>query len=189
MKKSSSLTVKLFLALVLLTSGILWLVSSTTDAFLFNAGAFWSSIAIGLGLVFALCATFEKSAGYGFLFALFFVNGIVFILGAYAEVNEALSLSLNWPFNISSLAFGAFILSIDKNTNVKFHIKNAIVISALTILLYIANIGLVEWVIIIPILAILFAGNIVLGVISNRNSNDEIESESYEEFEKNSEKG
>lgn len=187
MEKKQSIIVKISLAMALVVSGVLWLIGGLVEEFNFGFLTFLPVLSIGISIAFLLTGIFEKSVGYMFLFTLFFVNGLIYLVGYYLPENQYLNAGGIWPVSIASIGFGAIFLATGKETNTSFHLKSAALFLIVATLLYLGNQKILNWYIVLASIVVTIGLLIVVNVITNKckKEQDEIAAKSLDEFEAN----
>lgn len=171
---------KIFLSVMLLTDGVLWLVGSISEEFRFSFNAFWPILLIGIGLTFLLGAFCYKSLGYLYFFGLLASFGAIFLYSYYTPEGFA-SLKIYWPLLIGCPGISSFIMFFARKFSFQ-HLKFTLIFIGLSAALYIANVGIVGWGIMLPSAVVLLAVIILANVIFRKGvSWDIAENETEEE--------
>lgn len=150
---------KMFIAVMLVVCGVLWLLSECGTGLDFTFNAFWPSIIIVIGAAFLIGAFCYRSPGYLYFFVLFVSLGGIFLY-AYYTPEKLASLSTLWPLVIGCPGLSSLIMFLVRKFNMT-HLKFALFFILLSTALYLANAQIVSWGIMVPAI-IVVAGLLLL---------------------------
>lgn len=154
---------KIFVAVLFLVCGALWLADSVGANIDFQFNAFWPMIIIGFGVSFLIGAIVFKSKGYLYFFTLFVNFGLIFLVAYYSRIGFD-QLELTWPLLIGVPGMASLVMFFVRGFDIQ-HFKFAVLFLGTSIAVYLANASIVEWTVILPIvfvlLGVLLLGNII----------------------------